>query len=109
MILKIKDRDVELRYSFRALMLFENIQNKSFAPSTTTDVLVFMYCVIMGSAKDLDFNFDEFLDFVDEDPTVVVHFSDWLTKEINKQNTLSASDGYDDEEESDKKKVTKKK
>lgn len=104
MILKIKDKDVILKYSFRSLMLFENIQNKSFTPSTTTDVLVFMYCVIMGSAKDLDFTFDEFLDMIDEDQTLVIKFSEWLTKEINKQNTLSAEEK---EEESDKKKLKK--
>jgi hypothetical protein len=102
MILKIKDKEVELKYSFRSLMLYENIQNKSFTPSTTTDVLVFMYCVIMGSAKDLDFTFDEFLDLVDEDQTLVIKFSNWLTKEINKQNTLSP-----EEEEDDKKKLKK--
>ena len=105
MILKIKDKEVTLKYSMRSLMLYENIQNKSFAPSSTTDVLVFMYCVIMGSDKNLSLTFDEFLDFVDEDQSVVIRFSEWLTEEINKQNTLSS---YDDEEESDKKKVTKK-
>lgn len=104
MILKIKDKNVTLKYSFRSLMLYENIQNKSFTPSTTTDVLVFMYCVIIGSEKDLDFTFDEFLDLVDEDQTLVIKFSEWLTKEINKQNTLSAEEK---EEESDKKKLKK--
>lgn len=104
MILKIKDKDVTLKYSFRSLLIYENIQNKSFTPSTTTDVLVFMYCVIMGSAKDLDFTFDEFLDMIDEDQTLVIKFSEWLTKEINKQNTLSAEEK---EEESDKKKLKK--
>lgn len=104
MILNIKDREVKLRYTMRSLILYENIQNKSFTPSTTTDVLVFMYCVIMGSAKDLDFTFDEFLDMIDEDQTLVIKFSEWLTKEINKQNTLSAEEK---EEESDKKKLKK--
>lgn len=103
MILNIKDKEVKLKYSFRSLMLYENIQNKSFTPSTTTDVLVFFYCVIMGSSKDLDFTFDEFLDMIDEDQTLVIKFSDWLTKEINKQNMLSASE----EESDDKKKLTK--
>lgn len=101
MIINVKGKDITLRYSFRALMLFENIQDKSFTPSTTTDVLVFMYCVIMGSEKNLDFTFDEFLDMIDEDQSLVVKFSEWLTSEINKQNTLSAVD----EEEDDKKKL----
>lgn len=104
MIIKIKDKDITLKYSFRSLMLFENIQDKSFTPSTTTDVLVFFYCVIMGSEKDLEFTFDEFLDLVDSDPNLVIEFSEWLSAEINKQNTLSAEDK---EEESDKKKLKK--
>lgn len=104
MILKIKDREVKLRYSFRSLLLYENIQNKSFTPSTTTDVLVFMYCVIMGSEKDLNFTFDEFLDMIDENQNLVIEFSQWLTGEINKQNMLSNSEGEDEE---DKKKLKK--
>lgn len=100
MTIKIKDREVTLKYSFRALMLYENIQKKSFNPETTTDVLVFMFCVIMGSDKDIDLDFNEFLDMVDENPNLVIMFSNWLTTEINKQNTLSP-----EEEEDEKKKV----
>lgn len=100
MTIKIKDREVTLKYSFRALMLYENIQKKSFNPETTTDVLVFMFCVIMGSDKDIDLDFNEFLDMVDENPNLVIMFSNWLTAEINKQNTLSP-----EEEEDEKKKV----
>lgn len=89
MIIKIGDRDIKLKYSFRALMLYENIQKKSFAPETTTDVLVFMFCVIMGSAKDLQFDFNAFLDMIDENPYLMTEFAEWLTGEINKTNTLS--------------------
>lgn len=92
MKIKIGDREVELKYSFRALMLYENIQKKSFEPKTTTDVLVFMFCVIMGSDKDIKLDFNEFLDMIDNNPQLVVEFSNWLTSEINKQNTLSADE-----------------
>lgn len=102
MTIKIKDREVTLKYSFRALMLYENIQKKSFNPETTTDVLVFMFCVIMGSDKDIDLDFNEFLDMVDENPNLVIEFSNWLTFEINKSNMLSP-----EEEEDEKKKVKK--
>lgn len=101
MILKIKDREVKLKYSMRALMLYENIQNKSFAPESTTDVLVYMFCVILSSDKELDLTFDEFLDIVDENPKIMVDFSNWLTSEINKDDTLSPQQ----EEEEEKKKV----
>lgn len=101
MVLNIKDREVKLRYSMRALMLYENIQNKSFAPSSTTDVLVYMFCVILSSDKELNLTFDEFLDIVDENPKIMVDFSTWLTSEINKEDTL----GPKEEEEEEKKKV----
>lgn len=96
MKIKIEDREVELRYSFRALMLYENIQKKSFAPETTTDVLVFMFCCILGSAKDIHLDFNTFLDMLDENPNLVIEFSNWLTDEINKTNTLSPEDDDDE-------------
>lgn len=102
MTIKIGDKEVDLKYSFRSLMLYENIQKKSFSPETTTDVLVFMYCVIMGSARDVDLDFNAFLDMIDDNPQLVVDFGNWLTTEISKQNMLSPED---DTEE--KKKVKK--
>ena len=103
MKIKIQDKEITLRYSFRSLMLYENIQKKSFKPETTTDVLVFMYCVIMGSDKDIKLEFNDFLDMVDENPVLVSEFADWLTAEINKTTTLSP----DTEEEDEKKKLKK--
>ena len=101
MVLKIKDKEVKLKYTLRAMMLYENIQNKSFAPESTTDVLVYMFCVILSSDKELNLTFDEFLDMVDENPKLMVDFSNWLTGEINKEDTLSPKE----EENPDEKKV----
>lgn len=103
MTVRVNDIDITLRYSFRSLILYENIQKKSFNPETTTDVLVFMFCVILSSEKELDFNFNQFLDMVDENPSLVTEFALWLTKEMDKQNTLSP------EEESKKVKKNVKK
>lgn len=96
MKLKIKDREVELKYSFRSLILYENIQKKSFAPESTTDVLIFMFCTILASDRDLQLDFNDFLDMIDENPQLVVDFSSWLTAEINKGNTLTAEDDGDE-------------
>ena len=103
MIVKVNDKEITLRYSFRSLILYENIQKKSFSPETTTDVLIFMFCVILSSEKDLEFNFNQFLDMIDENPSLVTEFALWLTKEMDKQNELSP------EEESKKVKKNMKK
>ena len=97
MTLKIKDREVNLKYSFRSFFIFENIMNRSFQPNTTTDILVFFYSVIMASDKNLDFQFDEFLDMVDENPELIVKFSEFISKEVSKNRTLSPDQEEDEE------------
>ena len=100
MIVNIKDREVELRTSFRAYMLYENITQKSFAPTTMTDVITFFYCILITSAKEYDFKYDEFLDMLDDRPEYLTEFSEWLANEFNKNDRLSP--------ETEKKKVQPK-
>lgn len=89
MIINVKGKDVTLKYSFRAMLMYENIKNESFSPKTLTDVLIFMLCVIVSSDKSIQFNFDDLLDMIDENPSLVEEFSEWLTNEVNKQALLS--------------------
>lgn len=107
MIVKIKDKEINLKFSFRSLMIYENIMKKSFTPESTTDVLVFMFCVLISSDKGLEIEFNDFLDYVDENPYLIVEFSEWFTKEMTKADTISPDD-EDGGEGEDKKKVKKK-
>lgn len=105
MTIQIKDKEVTLKYSFRCFFIFENIMNRSFQPNTTTDVLVFFYSTIMASDKNLDFNFDEFLDMMDENPQLLVDFSEFITREVQKSKSLQPEE---DEEKKTKVKKGKK-
>lgn len=89
MKINIKGKDVELRYSMRSLIMFENITSKTFNPQTTLDVMIYFLCVLLASDKTLQLTLDELIDIVDEDPKKLEAFSNWLTGEINKQNLLS--------------------
>lgn len=80
MKIQILGRDIELKATFRAYIIFENITGKSFQQlSTLADVLTFFYATILGSAKITDISFDAFLDFIDENPNIVAEFSEWMT------------------------------
>ena len=79
MKVKINDREVELKYSFRSFMIYENITGKSFNPTNLTDILVFFYSTILGSDKSAELKFDEFMDMIDLHPALVTEFSEWLT------------------------------
>lgn len=89
MKINIKGKDIELKYSFRALMMYENIKNESFAPKNLTDVIIFMLCVIMSSDKKMQLTFDELIDAIDENPKMLEDFSTWLATEVAKQNLLA--------------------
>ena len=79
MKVQILGRDIELKATFRAYIIFENITGKSFQQlSTLADVLTFFYATILGSAKTTDISFDDFLDYIDANPNVVTEFSEWM-------------------------------
>ena len=81
-----KEKEYELKYSFRALMLYENITQKPFIPKNVTDIITFFYSVLLASAQEpIDFN--EFIDWLDENTDQLNMFSAWLiaSLEVNKQ------------------------
>ena len=90
MNVSIKGKEVTLKYGFRALMVYEQIMGKTFEPKGVTEVLTFMYCVIISSEKNLEFSYDEFLDMIDEQPELIKEFSEWLTETVQRNNFFAA-------------------
>jgi hypothetical protein len=104
MKIKIKEKEIELKYSYRALMIYENIQKQSFNPKTLSDIIVFFYSVVVSSAKDRNILFDDFMDWLDENPNVITEFSNWLQSIFNMQATMSPDEQEkDDVKEEDEK------
>lgn len=89
MTINILDKEIELKYTFRSLLIYESIQHKSFNPESLTDLMVYIYSTILASDKSLDLDFDYFLEWMDENPSVLTEFSEWLQKQVNKQAQLS--------------------
>lgn len=88
----IKDKEINLKYSFRALMIYENITKKSFNPQGISDVVIFFYSIVVASSKDTSLTFDDFLDWMDENTTAINDFSLWLTDVFTSQSGLVNTD-----------------
>lgn len=88
MKVKIKDKEIELKYSIRALIMYENIAEKTFTSASLTDTLMYFYCVIMSSSKDYAITWEEFLDWIDENSNVLQEFVEWLQTISKNQNKL---------------------
>ena len=84
----INDKEITLKSSFRAMVAYEQITDHIFSPSTVTDILVYFYCCIISSKEyDGTLTFDEFMDYLDDNPTILQEFSEWMT-ETSKQNEV---------------------
>lgn len=89
MKINLHDKEIELKYSYRALMIYENIQKQSFNPKTLSDIIVFFYSITLSSAKGQEVMFDDFMDWLDENPTAITEFSNWLAGIFNVQTIMS--------------------
>lgn len=98
MKLNIKDTKVELKYTLRALFLFEKIKGCAFSLNTLLDEYLFFYCLILANNKEIDMTFDDFIDVLDADITLMSKYKEFLQKEMERQNV------YDSEEHVDNKK-----
>ena len=92
MTFNINGKEYQLKYSFRALMIYENITHKSFNPKTITDMIVFFYSIILASNKGCELMFEDFMDWIDDNPESVNDFSTWLTQIFTQQQEISPND-----------------
>lgn len=83
MKIKIQDKEIELKKTFRSYIIFESITEKIFAPKTMSDVATYFYSVVLASDRNLELTFDEFIDWLDENENALNDFEQWLT-EISK-------------------------
>ena len=87
MIVKIKDREVEIKQTFRSLMIYEKIANESFNPKGITEIIIYFYSTLLASEPNLTLTFDEFVYHLDNEPNLINDFTNWMVQvsEVNKQ------------------------
>lgn len=83
MKIKIKDLEITLKNSFRSLIIYEAMTKKTFKPETITDVIVYFFSVISASANPQQVDWDDFMDWLDNTPTAIAEFQNWLTSTMS--------------------------
>ena len=106
----IKDQEIELKYSFRSLIVYEEIMGETLTvPQTLKEILVLFYSVILSSAKGSlqDFTWDNFIDWLDDNPGKTVEFSNWLKDVLEAQNNITEKHSKDVEKKTSKRSTRK--
>lgn len=99
MKITINKKKYEVKYTIRAIFLFEQITKAPFELKTLTDTYVFFYCMLLANNPDNVIDWDDFLNALDSDP----HILDEFNKVLNKQEQLDKMYAEDEVEGEEKK------
>lgn len=89
----INGKNYNIKYSLRALFIFEQITNKSFEIKTLLDNYIFFYAMILASNRDEEpLDWDDFIDALDNNPNLLVEMNEIVEKQHKVQNMLTQSD-----------------
>lgn len=95
--IQINGKEYQIKYTIRALFIFEQITGKAFKVDTLLDNYIFFYSMILASNKNDILNWDDFIDALDADPTLFKRMSD-IVAEQNKKDNLFESNSSDGEQ-----------
>ena len=95
MILKINNENIELTYSFRINVYFEQITNHSidFNNFTANDLLNLFYCTVYATlqkAKKPVISMNDFLDIIDDNggDKCLLKFSNWFIETMKAEYSI---------------------
>lgn len=86
MTITINNKDYNVKYTIRALFIFEQITGKPFAINTLLDNYVFFYSMILANNEQNVISWDEFLDAIDNDKKLVEQLNKIVDDYQNKDN-----------------------
>ena len=70
MKITINKKKYEVKYTIRAIFLFEQITKAPFEIKTITDSYIFFYCMILANNPDNVLEWDDYLNALDRDKTL---------------------------------------
>lgn len=101
--IKIKGKNYNIKYTIRALFIFEQITGKSFKIESLLDNYIFFYSMILANNQDKSdiLSWDDFLDALDNDPNLFGKINDAVEKQQKKDEIFNQEE--DNSNDSEKK------
>jgi hypothetical protein len=81
----------KIKYSIRALMVYEQLTDRPFKGENITELYVFFYALIIANNPDSILLFNDFIDFCDDNPDIAFEIQKYISDEILKQNQFIQS------------------
>ena len=71
MNITINNKEYKVKYTIRALFIFEQITKRPFEIKSTLDNYLFFYSMILANNPDTPLDWDEFIDAMDNDVSLI--------------------------------------
>lgn len=92
----IKGTSYKIKYTLRALFIFENITGKSFNVESSMEQFLFYYAILLANNPGMTMSFDEFIDACEPDEEgsqdIIRAFSDLLNAQEKKMTLMKGDD-----------------
>lgn len=69
-----------------------------FTSKGLTEVLVYLYSTILASYKDLELSFEQFIEWLDDNPDVLTEFNKWLANIFSRNSFISEPEKSEEED-----------
>lgn len=88
MEITIQEKTYKIKYSIRALFVFEQLTGKSFSLDSLMNQYVFFYSMLLANNPECTLTFDQFIDECDENNIIVTELQKYISDVFAKQAQL---------------------
>lgn len=91
-IITINNKDYKVKYTLRALFIFEQITKKTFEVKTLLDNYVFFYSLILANNPDNILEWNDFIDALDNDPNIFKQINDLVNSSMKIEDLIGGDE-----------------
>ncbi len=84
--IEINGKQYNIKYTIRALFIFEQISGKSFKLESLLDNYLLFYAMILACNSDNVLTWDEFIDAIDNEPQLMVKLNEAVEAQQKQDN-----------------------
>lgn len=100
MKITIKNKEYKVKYTIRALFIFEQITGKPFNISTLFDNYLFFYCLILANNPDDVLGWEDYIEAIDTDKELYSQLTKVVENYQKQDNLLSGEEEADGQKKS---------
>lgn len=89
----INGKEYPIKYGIRSMLISEQITQKPFSLDNMNEQLVFLYSCLLAADNELTLSYEEFLDAVDDDLSILIRFGEYLAEQQKKESNILKDKG----------------